>query len=141
MWTVYSHTNLINGKIYIGITSNKPERRWRKGDGYKRSLKFYNAIQKYGWNNFRHEILYENLTEKEAKNIEQKLIRENKKQNKSYNITDGGDGNVGWVVSEETKKKISESHLGKKLSEEHKKNIGISGKGRIVSEETKKKII
>ena len=140
MWVVYSHENIYNGKKYIGITSNKPERRWRSGEGYKRSVKFYNSIKKYGWDSFKHEILYENLTEKEAKNIEQKLIKKNKKQNLSYNITDGGEGNKGWIVSEDTKKKISESHKGKKLSEEHKRNIGLSGKGRVVSEDTKKKI-
>lgn len=140
MWIVYSHENIYNGKKYIGITSVRPERRWRKGEGYKRSVKFYNSIKKYGWDSFKHEILYENLTENEAKNIEQKLIRKNKKQNLSYNITDCGEGNKGWVVSEDTKKKISESHKGKKLSEEHKRNIGLSGKGRVVSEDTKRKI-
>ena len=150
MWIVYSHENVYNGKKYIGITSVKPERRWRNGDGYKRSVKFYNSIKKYGWDSFKHEILYENLTEKEAKNIEQKLIRKNKKQNLSYNITDGGEGNKGWIVSENTKKKISESHKGKKLSEEQKQKIKLSSKdlwknrkhpmlGKQHSEESKEK--
>jgi group I intron endonuclease len=126
MWVVYSHENIYNGMKYIGITSVRPERRWRNGEGYKRSVKFYNSIKKYGWDSFKHEILYENLTEKEAKNIEQKLIKKNKKQNLSYNITDGGEGNNGWVVSENTKKKISESHKGKKLSEEQKQKLKLS---------------
>ena len=65
-WCVYTHTNNINGKKYVGITCNKPERRWRNGKGYILQ-QFYNAIQKYGWDNFTHEILFNNLTEKEAK--------------------------------------------------------------------------
>lgn len=141
MWKVYSHTNLINGKVYIGITSKEnPNRRWRNGEGYYKSLFFYNAIKKYGWDNFEHKILFENLDENTAKNIEQKLIRKYKKENISYNITDGGDGNVGWVMSDKTKNKISEKHKGKKLSEEHKKHISDGSKGRVVTNETRNKI-
>ena len=58
-YSVYKHTNKVNGKVYIGITYNKPEVRWgSNGIGYKRQL-FWNAIQKYGWDNFTHEILFE----------------------------------------------------------------------------------
>ena len=49
---IYMHRNLINNKVYIGQTIQKPEYRWNKGKGYKDSSLFYNAIQKYGWNNF-----------------------------------------------------------------------------------------
>ena len=61
-YTVYMHKNKINGKVYIGITSQQPvKRRWRKGSCYKNCNKFYKAIQKYGWNNFEHIILFENF--------------------------------------------------------------------------------
>lgn len=56
-WIIYKHTNKINNKSYIGQTVQKPEERWREGKGYKDSPKFWNAIQKYGWENFTHEIL------------------------------------------------------------------------------------
>ena len=47
MYTVYMHKNKINGKIYIGITSRKPEARWgTNGINYKTSPHFYAAIQK-----------------------------------------------------------------------------------------------
>lgn len=57
-YIVYRHTSP-SGKVYIGITSRQPEQRWLNGNGYKDSPKFYNAIKKYGWDNFNHEILFQ----------------------------------------------------------------------------------
>ena len=48
-FTVYCHTNKINGKKYIGITSKKPEYRWNNGKGYSTQIVFARAIEKYGW--------------------------------------------------------------------------------------------
>ena len=76
MYTVYQHKNKINGKVYIGITSQKPEQRWRNGEGYKSSPHFYSAIQKYGWDNFEHNILFVELTKEQACLKEQELIKE-----------------------------------------------------------------
>ena len=64
IYTVYRHTNKMNGKRYIGITKQKPERRWQNGYGYVGTY-FGNAISKYGWDAFEHEILFEGFT-KEA---------------------------------------------------------------------------
>ena len=53
-YTLYCHTNILNGKKYIGITCQKPKNRWGKnGEGYKFQPKFYNSIVKNGWNNER----------------------------------------------------------------------------------------
>ena len=65
-WCVYTHTNKINGKKYVGQTCQIPEKRWKNGNGYKRNPYFYNAIQKYGWDNFEHQILASDLTLEEA---------------------------------------------------------------------------
>ena len=62
---VYRHISP-NGKSYIGITKQEPTRRFQNGNGYKTQRAFYRAIQKYGWDSFKHEILEEGLTEKEA---------------------------------------------------------------------------
>ena len=67
-WCVYCHTNMINNKKYIGQTKEQPrERRWGNGGiGYKTQQYFWRAIQKYGWDNFKHEVLYTELTKEEA---------------------------------------------------------------------------
>ena len=101
-YIIYKHTNKINNKSYIGLTCQDPKLRWRNGKGYKPCVKFYNAIQKYGWNNIKHEILYTNLSEQEAKAKEIELISYYKACNISYNITDGGDGTLGRKMTEKT---------------------------------------
>lgn len=63
-YCVYKHTSP-SGKVYIGQTSINPLDRWQNGKGYKKQA-FYNAIKKYGWENIKHEILYDNLTKEEA---------------------------------------------------------------------------
>lgn len=72
-WCVYIHTNKTNGKRYVGITGQEPERRWRNGEGYS-TQPFYAAIKKYGWDGFEHEIVAQNLTCKQAENMEKELI-------------------------------------------------------------------
>lgn len=119
LYTVYKHTSP-SGKVYIGITSKKPEYRWNHGRGYKEIDQpvFYRAIKKYGWDNITHEILYSGLQEKDAKNLEISLIKQYKSLGLSYNITDGGDDfrgathRKGKKASEETKRKMREARRG-----------------------------
>lgn len=77
MWIIYKHTNKINGKSYIGQTLLETKERWRSnGCGYKQSSVFYSAIQKYGWDNFTHEILVDNIaTIEEANKLEKYYIQ------------------------------------------------------------------
>ena len=82
-WCVYMHTNKINNKKYIGITCNDASRRWGlQGQGYRRQKHFWNAIQKYGWDNFEHEIIENNLTEDQAKIMEVELIKQYNSNNR-----------------------------------------------------------
>lgn len=90
-YSVYKHTNLINNKSYIGITSQKCENRWGlDGKGYELQPKFYRAIQKYGWNNFQHDILYTNLDKETALKIEADLIQTYNTIKNGYNISPYG---------------------------------------------------
>lgn len=88
---VYRHVSP-SGKSYIGITKQEPERRFQNGEGYKTQAVFYRAIQKYGWDSFKHEILEEGLTEKEACEKEAYYISEVYKSfaPNGYNTQEGG---------------------------------------------------
>lgn len=111
-WSVYKHTSP-SGKVYIGITSKSVLRRWNKGLGYKSCTAFWRAIIKYGWDNIQHQIIAYKLSEQVAKQLEILLIKHYKKLGLSYNLTDGGDGHLGFSPSTETRRKISESMKGK----------------------------
>ena len=90
-YTVYKHTNKENGKVYIGITSQAVERRWQNGIGYARTY-FGNAIQKYGWDGFDHEVLLTGLDKETACRMEIELIAAYKSNDREhgYNIAEGG---------------------------------------------------
>ena len=168
-WTVYRHI-APNGKSYIGITSKKPRKRWLNGKGYNPKFPFGKAIEKYGWENIKHELLDTNLTEYEAKCLEEYYIFSYRtyvgfSDCNGYNCTLGGEGSLGYIASEEARKKISESNKGRtvwnkgkkgkqhhseetkiKMSEAHKGQIAWNkgkqshNKGKHLSEEQKNKI-
>lgn len=148
LWTVYRHISP-SGKVYIGITSKKsPASRWGKdGYNYRSSVLFHKAIQKYGWDNIKHEVLFTNLPEERAKNLEIDLVSHYKNLNLSYNITEGGQGTTGLRKTEEEKENLRRLHIGKKLSEETRRKMSEARRGRPGtmlgrkhSEETKKKM-
>lgn len=90
-YKVYKHTTP-SGKIYIGITKQNVKDRWLNGKGYINNKHFYRAILKYGWNNIKHEILFNNLSLDEANNKEKELIKNFNLTNRiyGYNIQSGG---------------------------------------------------
>jgi hypothetical protein len=89
-------------------------------------------------------FLKQNLTEEDAFKHEIYMIsvfgRKDLGAGILHNRTDGGEGVSGYIVSEETRKKLSEMRKGKTLSEETKRKVSAAGKGRTHSEETKIKI-
>lgn len=159
-----------NKKVYVGITKQKPEKRWAKGKGYKNNEYLLNAIKKYGWENIEHKVLYSGLSKEQAEEKEIELIKQYKsnKRKYGYNIQNGGN-HVG-SLGEETKRKISEmsklfwknqdyrekqrvSHIGKYPDNTGRKHTPdelrkmrenyhyhTSNKGKHLSEETKEKI-
>lgn len=115
-YIIYRHLNKINGKSYIGQTCQKPSERWRKGNGYVSSTKFWNAIKKYGWDNFDHIILETNLSGEEANNREKYWIEYFNSVENGYNLSYGG--NDLHEFSNEHKQHLKESivkSLGKKV--------------------------
>ena len=72
MYYVYMHTTP-DGKVYVGETKS-PIRRWANGDGYIDNPAFYKAIQLFGWNNIKHEIIAQYNTQVEAKVCEAIII-------------------------------------------------------------------
>lgn len=159
---IYIITNLINNKQYVGFHATN-----NLDDGYMGSGKYCNrAIKKYGLHNFKKEILEyctkDNWIEKEIFWIKEK----NTFYPNGYNLTKGGEGAFGALLSEETKRKISIAHIGKPtwnkglkniysketiekikkskqnfvFTDEHKRKISIANKGKIKSAETKEKL-
>lgn len=126
-YTLYKHT-FPNNKVYIGITKQNPIIRWRTdGSGYKRNPLMWKAIQKYGWNNIQHEIIYTGLTEEEANTLEVEVITQYNATNPEYgyNIWPGGLVCSGWAHSEETKQKLSVKNKGKRYYEGSAWNKGL----------------
>ena len=155
-YCVYKHT-FPNGKVYIGLTCMKPEERWHSGWGYRVQPCVFNAIKKYGWANVQHEILKQNLTKEEAEELEIEMIAKYKSNQRKfgYNVANGG--NSTGTMSEETKKKISNTMRGvpkarppfegKHHTDESKKKLSQKRLGELnpmygkhVSDETRKKM-
>ena len=153
MW-IYKITNEINGKGYIGKTV-RPEKRFEEHFYRKRSLNYaiHHAIKKHGKDNFHFEIIAE-TTKEEVDSLEIKLIAEHKTfiAEHGYNETRGG---VGGEMSEDVKKRISETLKRKYASgeikipvksEEGRKRISESkmgnswNKGRKFTEEHRKNL-
>lgn len=169
-YCVYCHRNKINGKRYFGQTvyQANPEARWGiDGSGYKYNAHFWSAIQKYGWDNFDHYILQDNLTKEEADELENLNIIAFNTTNSKYGYNHRGGGSTGKLASDtktkisaklkklyasgyvhpmlgkhhsdEVKDKLRKVHIGKSLSEDHKQKISVSEKGRVHTKEALRK--
>lgn len=106
-YCVYVHISPV-GKYYIGITKADVWDRWKNGKGYYSSPHFYNAIEKYGWKNFKHIILMENLSKEMACECEKYLINKYDTTNNKYgyNICSGGEGTNGYHHTDEFKQYV-----------------------------------
>ena len=120
---VYKHNRLDTDEVfYIGIGSTESRMSSKKS----RNKYWHNIVKKHGMS---IEIIEENLTWDEACDREKYWIAYYGRD-KLCNMTDGGEGSCGKIVSEDTKRKISKSKIGKKLSEEHIKKISEGNKGK-----------
>lgn len=138
-----------SGRCYIGQTSKNFDRRKsehvneaNRNTSKEYNLKFHNAIRKYG-DQLKWEILKDNIAEDKL-NLEEILaIYLYDSYYDGYNSTLGGEGNRGYIFTEEDKSKLSESSKHKVFSESHRKNLSNAllgnkrRKGIRHSEETK----
>lgn len=124
-YCVYCHTTP-SGRRYVGISCS-PEKRWRHGRGYENNYLFARAIEKYGWDNIRHDILYDGLLLKDAKALEKKLIADWNLTDHRYgmNLSGGGDG----ILADSSRELMSKSRKGNNYC-----------KGRIMSQKTRNAI-
>lgn len=133
---VYKHTTP-SGNVYIGITCQRLSQRWANGKGYKCQKLFARSIDKYGWDNIRHEVLFEGLTKEQAEQKEIELIAEYKSKSISLNAANGGQVAGGWHQTDDVRQKLSKIHMGKNNSQygrhhsdEHRQKISQSLIGR-----------
>ena len=102
MGYIYKISNTVNNKIYIGQTSRTVEKRWNlhkrtaKNPSYlSYSYPLYQAMRKYGIDNFQIEVIEEtdnkNLNEREVY-----WISYYDSYNKGYNMTLGGEGHYKY---------------------------------------------
>jgi len=112
---IYKHTNCITNKSYIGYTSSTITKRFNKHiQDAKRGSNYYfhRAIRKYGETCWVSEILCETSSLKTAHRLEIEMIeKHNTFGRRGYNMTSGGGGTVGRIVSNEAKQKSREWHL------------------------------
>lgn len=143
---IYCHT-APNGKMYVGQTSLDPEKRWAGGRGYAKCTYIYRAIKKYGWDNFRHDIICVVHSRELANLFEQYYIAKYKtfSEEYGYNLTMGGSGVVGCKWDEERKKARSESirgenngMYGRHHSDASRRKMSEKLSGRELSPEMKK---
>ena len=128
MAIVYKHIRLDTNEVfYVGIGSQKK----RAYSTYKRSKFWHSIIEK---TDYEVVLIKENVSVEEAYQIEKDLIKFHGRRDLGLgtlvNMTDGGDGRFGSIASEETKRKMSESHIG----------INDWSKGKEVTNETREKI-
>ena len=133
---IYKITNILNSKIYIGLTTNTISRRF---NGHKQTAKkgleksrLYNSMRKYGSENFKIELVYtatsiEDLKEKEIYYIN---LYNTKDDKVGYNIIDGGDcGKLGYKMSEESKDLLRQKALLRKHTQKSKDLMSKNRKG------------
>lgn len=124
-WYIYCHT-APNGKRYIGQTCQEPEKRWARGYGYKGQQHFKRAIDKYGWDNFKHVVLCTVSSKENADFLEQWFIEKWDTFNPEhgYNHTKGGGGTLGYHMSDSNRKKLSQANSNREWTDKQRKQIG-----------------
>jgi len=138
---IYLITNKINDKKYIGQSINIEERWYRHRADYQRiqDKYLYRAMRKYDLENFKFEVLETEIPiDCIAEHEKFWIIKLNTKAPNGYNMTDGGEGSFGRVVSESTREKISKAKKGIAYDDEHKAKLSKIHKERMSDPEKRR---
>lgn len=138
MFMAYKITCLVNGKIYIGITTRSLKQRWwchtwsARNKGGATAIAA--AIKKYGEENFRIEEIGQAPDFEALKRLEVALIaQENSVAPAGYNLTTGGEGTHGYKHSEELRRKHGDAVRGKKWTAKQTEHMRTIMKGRTIT--------
>jgi len=149
---IYEAINKINKMSYIGQTtkslSYRKEKHYHAMKYY--NYYFYNALKKYGWDNFEWKIIEECDTKEDLNKMEIYYIKQhNTLRPYGYNISEGGSGGDNYTNNPNKniiKQKLvdywkNNKHpwIGRKHSKKSKRKMSESAKNRICTEETRKK--
>lgn len=139
-WYVYRHIRLDkNEPFYIGIGSQpKFARAYNK---HRRNSIWQSIVKKtqYDVEIILDRLSYDAVLEKEKELI--KLYgRIDEKTGILANMTAGGDGTYKIMRNQETRRRMSESRIGKKASQETKLKMSKSQKGKVLSQESRRKL-
>ena len=114
IYSIYKATCIITNQCYIGFDSNWPNRKKsHKRESKKNSnIKFYNAIKKYGWDNFEWEVIYRSKDDVHCLNVmEEYFINEYNSTKNGLNTTPGG--NRGPILSGKDNGMFGKTHSDK----------------------------
>lgn len=123
MGIIYSATNVVNGKMYIGRTVHSIEERKR---GHEYSVRygsqtlFHRAIRKYGWDTFIWKIIKDNVETEHLPQEETRLIRIFESATDGYNMVEEGAGGgvPGRVFSASHRRSLSRTAKSRQISQE-----------------------
>lgn len=139
-WVIYKITSP-SGRVYIGVSSDYKKRlKAYKSKNCKSQYGILHSLQKYGFSSHSVDII-EKFTSTKAYAYDKEMfwIRSYMSNCKKYpehrgmNMTNGGEGRVGSTMSEENKKAQSVRLLGKKASEETRRKMSESHIGKKIN--------
>ena len=144
MYYLYKLVNIVNGKVYIGMSLN-PQKRWNderitafniKSSEYNSPLS--RAIRKYGWENFHREIIACAKSKKDILKSEIECIEQYKSNIKKYGNEFGYNMHQGGnLPPDQTGKKWKLKH---EFTQEHREKLSNSAKGRVPANKGKFKL-
>ena len=141
---IYTITNKINGKFYLGKTNNFLYRMSKHKYTLRNKIHINEHLQrawdKYGEDNFIFEVL-EEYDAKHLISMEHYWcnLLDAFNYNRAYNIRPTHPFSKG-TNSIEMRQKVKKALTGKKLSEEHKLKLSLAKKGKKLSDKTKQKM-